>query len=50
MRITASNEAEKGKARDAITRKEDLENSEECLESLKQEKANLNFAFTRAKK
>ena len=38
MGIMASNETEKGMARDAITRKEDPENSEECLESLKQEK------------
>ena len=50
MRIMASNEAGEGKARYEVTRKEDMENLEESLESLKQEKAKSKSAFTRARK
>ena len=50
MRIMASNKGEEGKARDEIARTEDMENLEESLESLKQEKVKSKSAFTRARK
>ena len=50
MRIMASNESREGKAKDEVTTKEDMENLEESLESLKQEKAKSKSAFTRARK
>ena len=50
MRIMASNEGEEGKARDEIATTGDMDNFEESLESLMQEKGKLKSAFTRARK